>query len=215
MAYGYRDRRKFIHTPFAICHKPGFTLVEILVALAILVVIAASTYTVFRGVAQSWLRGDIRTQRFQNARIILEQMSREISQAIVGLEIGGRQLYCLGTQESFFFICPIEAGSPQTSDLAEVGYYLKDTTLMRHFQASPDYDFSPLDTQEEFSENVSSIRFSYFDGTTWRDSWDSRLKIPQMYAKPPKAVKIELVLIDRRGKESESFQVVVFLPASR
>ena len=52
----------------------AFTLIEILVAMAILVIVIGSTLAIFRASATSWQKGEMRAQRYQAARFILERI---------------------------------------------------------------------------------------------------------------------------------------------
>lgn len=190
--------------------KWGFTLIEILIALSILVIVVVSSYTVLRGIADSWLKGEARTERYKNARVILGIMSREISQAMVNLQ----PVYCLGYADKVFFIFPIGRSEAQ-SDLVEVGYWLRttDNALVRHYQANPDYNFETADSIDELGENISQVEFKYYDGLSWKESWDSRLEGSESN-QLPKAMKIKLTLGDEKGIKAETFETIIHLATS-
>jgi len=57
----------------------GFTLVEILVAMAILVIIVIAMVSMSSSVNRAWIIGEQRVENFQNGRAIMELMSRELS----------------------------------------------------------------------------------------------------------------------------------------
>ncbi len=200
--------------------KNAFTLIEILIALSILAIVVVSSYTVLRGIADSWLKGESRTERYKNARVILDIMSREISQAIVcpaPVHRGGVNLqpvYCLGQGDKVFFVYPV-GRSEDKSDLVEVGYWLRttDNTLVRHYQANPDYNFQTADSIDEIGENISQVEFKYYDGSSWKESWDSRLEGAQN-GQLPKAIKLRLVLTGERGLRSETFETIIHLATS-
>jgi len=189
--------------------KKAFTLIEILVAMAILVIVIGSTLAIFRASSTSWRKGETRAQRYQQARFILEIMTREIS-SIVPSSSGGP--YCLGTDETFYFISVL-ADAP--GSLIELGYWLDQDTneLMRSYEYSPDYDFSSFDEEEALSENVSSIGFEYYDGDAWQVSWDSRPASDEANALPW-AVKISFDIKDEKTEKTESFSSVISLAAS-
>ncbi|MCG2677232.1 prepilin-type N-terminal cleavage/methylation domain-containing protein [bacterium] len=60
----------------------GFTLVELLVAVALLSLIMVAFFTIFKGGTAAWKKGDIRTELVQNGRIALDRMASEIRQAL-------------------------------------------------------------------------------------------------------------------------------------
>lgn len=188
----------------------AFTLIEILVALSILAIVVVSSYTVLRGIADSWLKGEARTERYKNARVILDMMSREISQAMINLQ----PVYCLGQGDRVFFVYPV-GRSEDNSDLVEVGYWLRDTdnALVRHYQANPDYNFQTADSIDEISENVRGVEFRYYDGSIWKESWDSRPEGTEG-GELPKAIRVRLVLTDERGERTETFETIVHLATS-
>ncbi len=190
--------------------KRAFTLIEIMVAMAILVIVIGSTLAIFRASATSWRRGEMRAQRYQQARFILERMSKEIS-SIVPASLSGP--YCLGTEDKFYFICSL-ADAP--ASLVELGYWLDEEAdeLMRTFQSTPDYDFSTFEEEEVLSENVAALHFEYSTGVSWQENWNSRPEAAQA-GLLPKAVKIDFDIQDEKGASTESFSTVVTLPASK
>src|SRR3989338_5171919 len=93
--------------------RSGFTLVEILIALAILAIIVASTFTIFRSSSSSWQKGESRSERYHNARVAIGSMSKEISHAVlnenplckfIGEKQGIRFISYISTQGGVFEI---------------------------------------------------------------------------------------------------------------
>lgn len=194
--------------------RNGFTLLEILIAMTILVIILTSTYTLFRTASSAFSKGESRIELYQQARVIFQMVERELSSA---LRIPGRSDYFLGIPEEggerlktgssaaeLFFICPIV--EKDKSDLMEIGYWLsgQNQILMRHVDFPPDYEFSTVLKDEELGIHVTHLGFSFFDGQEWLLSWDSKEK-----KNLPKAVQIELGIEDSHGKESAIFKTVV------
>lgn len=60
----------------------GVTLVELMVAVALLSLIMVAFFTIFKGGTSAWRKGDIRTELVQNGRIALDRMASEIRQAL-------------------------------------------------------------------------------------------------------------------------------------
>jgi len=180
----------------------GFTLVEILIALAILAMIVASTFTIFRSSTRSWQKGDERTERYHNARTAIGKMSMEISQAVINENSLSR---FVGEKEDVKFISFVSTASG-IFELVEVEYWLDDDrNLMRNEDIEPDYDFTTYDYSDILAEGIVLLEFSYYDGLVWSDSWDSDT------IGLPKAVSITIKVEDKKGKESEIFKVVTQL----
>ena len=62
--------------------RAGMTLVELLVAVAILITVTASTMLVFRGITKAWQSGQLRTERYQQARLLFDLFVRELSSSV-------------------------------------------------------------------------------------------------------------------------------------
>jgi type II secretory pathway pseudopilin PulG len=60
----------------------SFTLLELMVAIAILMVIMLALYQVSNQISRSWQMGERRTETTQSARLILEMMARELEGAV-------------------------------------------------------------------------------------------------------------------------------------
>ncbi len=199
MENGFRN----LFFPFSILHSPfsAFTLLELLIAMTILVVILTSTYTLFRSASGAFLKGEVRSELYQQVRIIFGVAEREISSA---LPVPGKDRYFQGSEDRLFFICPVS--EQDKADLREVGYWLsnEDQTLMRHVDTDPDFDFTTADTNEELGVHIQRLAFSYYDGEKWGNSCDSQIEQGL-----PKAVKMEITIGDSRGKEKSEFSTIV------
>ena len=200
----------------------GFTLLEMLVALSLLGMLVAASVTVFRGIAQSWQRGETRSLRYQNARAIFDIVSRELSSTLppdrhapfLGLGPSDPPLKTGATGPSLFFVTLVPAAAD--ADIVEIGYWLRaqDHMLMRHLDAHPDFNFQTADTDEPLGTEVASWSLSYFDGTAWQDHWDSRDGAPEA-GRLPRAIRIGVSVQDPGGREQEHFDTTVSLPVSQ
>jgi len=181
----------------------GFTLVEILIALAILAMIVLSTFTIFKSSSQSWQKGESRSERYHNARTAVYKLSREISNAVIR---EGKSDKFIGSKDEIKFISYI-AASDGSFELAEVGYWFDSISsfLMRMEDLKPDYDLSTQDSNDILASNISEIEFAYYDGISWLESWNSALTESPML---PKAVRITIEVADKSGKEKEKFEVI-------
>jgi len=65
--------------------------------------------------------------------------------------------------------------------LIESGYVWNSSnhTLEHYYQQPPDYESSTYQTKEILLEDLSECKFSYWDGQTWKTSWDKVNQLPQ------------------------------------
>ena len=61
----------------------AFTLIELLISMAILAAIAVLMTNILGGVNRVWTNGDQRVQNFQAGRAVTDLISRELSQAAI------------------------------------------------------------------------------------------------------------------------------------
>lgn len=188
--------------------KNAFTLIEILVAMAILVILLTAALVIFRAAASSYRKGETRAQRYQEARFVMERISREIF-SFAPLSANGP--YCIGTEDTLYFVT---ASIDAPGALMEVGYRLdaQSRNLLRGYQLEPDYDYQTVDAEEVFCANVSRLVFEYSDGEDWQGSWDSRSEQPQA-GRLPRAIKFEITVED--AKNSESFITTAVIPSAQ
>jgi hypothetical protein len=117
-------------------------------------------------------------------------------------------------------------GTPMTyaGDVWRVSYFLAgDRGLARQeirVVTSDDVDTVPIDVDDNtkiLAEEVKSVYFRYFDGTTWQDSWDGSTPgadgvTPQG---PPMAVEITLTIGYPGSDQTKTIQDVVAFHAAQ
>jgi hypothetical protein len=189
-------------------------LAELLVAMAILVVVTSSTMLIFRGIMRAWRTGQLRTERYQQARLLFDLFSRELTSAaanvrypLVGLEASQEERFAEGgSSDQLFFVGAL----PGRSGLIERGYWVNaQRQLMCHDGEPADGDYH-TGTSELCGSQIGQLDVTYFDGTQWLDRWDARPLAPQA-ALLPKAVHIMLVIGDPSPKQ---FETVIYIPTS-
>jgi len=193
----------------------AMTLVELLVAMAILLVIVSSTWIIFQSITKAWRGGTLKTERYQQARLLLDLFNRELSSAVlndhypfVGVRGGqGPPLKPGGIGDEVFFVGSL----PGRTGLVERGYWLKSNGEFEcHDDEPADGDYAATGTDERCGIGVWQFQASYFDGHAWLPQWDGRVGGPQA-GQIPKAVRL-LVTIGQQG--GESFETIVYLPTS-
>jgi prepilin-type N-terminal cleavage/methylation domain-containing protein len=110
----------------------GFTLVELLISIAILVSIVLILTSLITAVSKAWASGEQQVSEFQDGRAILELISRELSQAVISSSLQFVQNPSIANfpknqnlrsgSDSIFWQAP--ASSTTSGNLAEIGYCL-------------------------------------------------------------------------------------------
>ena len=193
----------------------GFTLTELLVAVSLLVIVATSSLLVFRVVTQAWRTGELRTERYQQARLLFDLFARELSTCVVSARypwIGqdaspSEPIKPASVQDAVFFVGAL----PGRTGLVERGYWVDEQSqLMCHDEEPADGDYVASGTDEPCGGHVALFEVSYFDGAHWLSEWDGRAAAAQA-GTVPKAVRITLS-VGEQG--AESFETIIAIPTS-
>ncbi len=222
------------------CHS-GFTVVELVTALALTAAALTLTYSTFRLALNAQERGMSRMDMLQRADSALDVLARDLRSAI---NLGNEGDYLFESTDNvegdvvadtLGFVATVNNPRTQTrlaSDLARIEYYLDfdpDTPemgLVRRqlsFPIPEDEEQRDADARTtELLPTAESFSILLYDNTTreWVENWDEMQGIPG-------AVKIELVMsmareqTDEEKEESEQapemkpLTLLVHLPASR
>jgi type II secretory pathway pseudopilin PulG len=189
------------------------TLVELLIAAAILVTVMGSTWLIFQGIMRAWRSGQLRTERYQQVRLLTDLFARELSSCVasarypfVGVEAGsGTALKPGSAQDEVFFVGAL----PGRTGLVERGYWInQQQELMCHDEEPADGDYA-TGADEVCGVDVLQLELAYFDGTAWVPQWDGREGGAQA-AQLPKAVRIVLQV----GKDQTGgpFETIIAIP---
>jgi general secretion pathway protein J len=205
----------------------GFTLLEILVASAILSLVLAALYGVFSRTLASKRLAEERADRSRSARIVLLHMGEDLqasfpftrSNARFSGETRRTSAFPEGALSFVSFAQTPVSSAGHESDLNEIGYTLLPDpatpgsySLVRRVNLDPGVTDPAADWSLEkdaypLLSRVRGLSFRFFDGHTWREEWgqdDTRDKLPQ-------AVEATLYLPDSH-EEVVEFSTVVDLP---
>lgn len=195
--------------------KRGLTLVELLIAMTILVVVTGSTLLIFRGITRAWRTGHMRTERYQQARLLFDLFNRELASSVanvrypmIGFDASQEEhvAHEHSVADALYFVGTL----PGRTGLVERGYWL---TSGQQFMC---HDDEPADSTYETGASelcgteVTDFDVSYFDGTQWLDRWDAR-PLALQAGQLPKAVHIVLVI---GGEAPRRFETVIYVPTS-
>lgn len=192
--------------------QKGFTLLEVIVAVAILALMAGIVFSVVLGSAGRSRALAEEMELRQTAGSILNLMAEDIKGAysppgsvpfFLGRDEFNRENPADSVDLVTTAVLPV---NPSTvfGDLAEVGFNLiheadSDVgTLYRREHAPPEDPGDDGGESFEMSDRVLSLNLRYFDGENWNDEWDSRDEASgSMTGKIPSEVEIEITMEDR------------------
>jgi prepilin-type N-terminal cleavage/methylation domain-containing protein len=100
-------------------HPNGFTLLELLVSISILLLLSSLLFTAFNQASKAWMQAENQVDTFQGARAALDFMAKELSQAIVTTNI-----QFLANLNSLAFVAPVSTSTNDGADLVQVVYRL-------------------------------------------------------------------------------------------
>ncbi len=216
----------------------GFTLIEVLVAVALLAVIGMLTWQALGSATASKERSETRDRSWGGANLALSRMTSELQMAVLftntdwlGSSPSGEQRTKqafigknTGDQDSLTFCSAAHTRylkDVKESDLAEVGYFLESNAdegpfVLKKREASP-----PDEVPEEggtvttILTGIHEMNFRYFDSikNEFVDEWDST-QIDH-FNKLPRAVEVELILqdpVDEEGRLRFKTMVLIEMP---
>lgn len=200
-------------------HSQGFTLLEVLLAMAILAVIMTVIYTSFSTAGRNVEQAETLRDETDLARTLIARLSTDIANAYINPSMNSPALLTIFYGKKDEAAGGVGAGNekirhdsislttlsnwrkPDSNEMElwEVGYFFKQNadgkgyTLFRREKRELSKDVPALDggVEYEITDRVESLQLTYSDdGLKWTDNgWDSR-----SLNKPPKAVEIALTL---------------------
>ena len=197
----------------------GFTLLEVLVSVAMIVVVMAAIYGAYTSNVESIQMARQNSLVYQTARVILDRMSRDLESAflterlsdnmpqtgLVGqdLEIDGRPADRVDFT-SLSHVPLTEDDLP--SDLCEIGYHLEkdeeaeDLVIFRRDEAVVDEDILAGGQPQKLSGMVSGLDITYEDqeGEVF-NAWNTLEGENQ--GTLPVLVRVTMTLKDEQGRE--------------
>jgi len=189
----------------------GFTLLEVLLAMAILAILMTVIYSSFSTAGRNVERAEASRDQTDLARTLISKMSDDIANAYYNALITETVFYGKKTQgdrenerfDSLALTTLTNWRKPDSkeTDLIEIGYHFEEKPevqgriLMRREKRELSKDVAVLEGGSDFevTDKVEGLRLRYFDGSAWADEWDSRT-----LRKLPRAVEITVMLADAR-----------------
>ena len=206
-------------------NKTGFTIIELVTAMAILAIIGMSLSIMMRQMTGTYMRIRAGQEILDDARTIISMLTSDIENAYVSKTDNRYQFHATSTALDFNAVCEQTIGQ---HEVVEVGYATNGTNLEKRLEtgsAIPN-DVKTGGTVNILCDNVTtlSFRFMYKDSAGdfqhTASDWDSNADDIQNYDRSgneknpdglPDAVEINFTVQDETGKKQKSFKTKVFL----
>jgi len=164
----------------------GFTLLEVLIAIAIFSIISLSSFTIFDSVLKGDELSKQRSERqneLQRAFLIIERDLTQMSRRSMRLNGEGPSTNLIQSSDDSFAseeqaIAFVRQGWTNPglllprSDMQAVAYRLTEETLERLHYNFVDSVVGQEPKVRPLIRDVTEISFEYFDGTKWQEAWN-------------------------------------------
>ena len=208
----------------------GFTLMEVLIATAILAIVMAIVYGSFVQTKRVIGKAEGAVDELRGVRAAFNRIMWDLNMAFISPQPTNQtdnNTFFVGTDDSFSgypndsidftsYSNKIRNKDAKESDQTEVGYYIKrnfdgKSVLMKREKRR--IDSNPLSGGKsyEISEDIVGLNFRYLDQGGWSDSWDSRTKSPPS---TPEAVEITIIVKDSSGTEN-TYKTITEIPLGK
>ncbi|HDZ22035.1 hypothetical protein LCGC14_0467590 [marine sediment metagenome] len=183
----------------------GFSLLELLVALAMMAVLAGSLYATLQIAFRARRSSQASIEPVRRAEIVLSLLRADFQSAMVprgvlaGVFLGEDEADVSGgIGDSVSMYCAASGGESdeQVGDVRLIEFYCEPSadgsamTLLRRVVVNPlasATDDAPIET---LCRNLAGFDLRYFDGWDWQDQWDSVVQNDSL----PVAVEVTLQL---------------------
>ncbi len=198
---------KKVFAPLERSSLSGFTLLEIIIATSILVFLMITLHRVFLVSSSAWKKGNARIEMYQNGRVCLDVMSREIRCSLISP--GNSQLAFKGDEEALSYVSTFgNSDGSGEFDLFEIGYSLSSNgELLRRIKSHLASSLVGGGATAVLASNILQLSFSYDNEGVWQDRWDSSMGTADNTKDDylPQAVQISIIVQDEQLLESPLF----------
>ena len=171
----------------------GFTLIEVMVAIAVFATLSMSAYQVLNQVQRSNIQSNERSARVQQLQRALVFMDNDFRQMVArqfrtnGEEAAKKLLYAeeylLDSESQAIMFVRLGWQNPQQlyprGELNKVGYRVIEGQLERVWWRYPDTVTGDKPIITPVIDDVEALKFRFYDGKKWSEAWDQAMKLPR------------------------------------
>ena len=199
---------------FPLSHRltcKGFTLIEILIAVAIVSLILTIIYASYASSIDTMNYTREKMEALSMTRLILSRMSDELTSSFFSKD--SEDVMFSGQEGKIDFISSSHERIFKDSkeyDLSEIGYFTEapeegeSLCLWRREDRTPDDDVLEGGEKEKLMEGLEGTEFKYYDGEEWRLEWDSEEE-----SGLPQAVRVTLKFPNKK------LSTIAFIPLGK
>ena len=203
--------------------QEGFTLIEVLVAVAILAVVATLLFASFRQSFGTTERVSLDAVPFDQARGVFEIVGKELSSTVwsaanaKSVFLGQEKTESARRLDELTFTTDAHARVvPDATETrrAQVTYFLDPSGPQGAYRLVHQEETNLLSETAgsiqavALAEHVSEFHLEYYDGATWRQKWDAKAEF-----RIPRAVRVTVVFSAPGGSGVErAFTTIFTLP---
>lgn len=174
-------------------HEKGFTLVELVIGLTLVMLITTALFGGLRVAVRAWESGDDAVERDQEIRLVRNWLRRQLAQArplLVREEPGELTLAFAGEAQTVRFVAPLP-GHLGGGGLSQLTVRIAETSAAQHLIVEHElFHPEPLANharkQKVLLSDVAAIRFAYFGAQeadvepSWYGSWSEVQYLPSL-----------------------------------
>jgi general secretion pathway protein J len=185
--------------------KNGFTLIEVLIAMAIFAILAMLAYGGLNAVIESKEQTEQALTRLRQLQLTMSKLQRDIGQVVArdGRDEFGGILYKFSSSADSDLLMEFTRNGWRNpagltrSHLQRVGYRLDEDTLLRLSWPYVDRAQDSQAIETTLIDNIKDVKLRFYDGNEWQDNWPDAQALTSGAEVPlPKAVEITLQLND-------------------
>ncbi|MDX9715691.1 MAG: prepilin-type N-terminal cleavage/methylation domain-containing protein [Dissulfurispiraceae bacterium] len=162
--------------------KNGFTLLEVIIAVAILGVVAVVVSMSLRLGVRAWERGGQEADIYQRERAISERLGQQIKSAFPYYrQVNAKKVVAFeGAADSLWFVTMLS--NPFETGFRWVSYYAKDELLVTGSGIVPDKKIAEkvFENGEVLDSKIKKVKFEYYSAIDdkWEETWILKQKLP-------------------------------------
>jgi prepilin-type N-terminal cleavage/methylation domain-containing protein len=208
----------------------GFTLVEILIAIFILVLVMTTVYVSYSGILKTAHQMEEERDIYKMARTSMDRITKDLSslQPSAGTfdlrveknKFNDREFHSI----SFWSASHLDFGGNEEGRPAAISYYGKENEDGKSFSLWRADVFASKPDNTKITgggfiicKNLDTFRLTFYDSAGGEtDLWDSSSTGGNQTGKAPAAIQIELFLVNLNDQEKPyKFMTKVFLPVKK